>query len=148
MIERRIAMNKFLSFILTACMILSLAANFVTAGESIDAQTEKDDFFKVLLVGNSLSDDASDAGYTEGSTLHRILKSMVGEDTKVAVGLVWSGGKTLAWHATVAEYGMTEGGHYTFGYIEDGTGWNYIVGVDSTAAALEYTDWDAVVLQP
>ena len=113
-------MKKLLSIILVASMLMSFAITAVFAVENEGSPSEKDDFFKVLLIGNSLSDDASDAGYTEGSTLQRILKSMLGEETKVAVGLMWSGGKSLAWHATVAEYGMTEGHHYTFGYIEDG----------------------------
>ena len=145
--KRRIAM-KFSALVMTACLLLSTLVMGALADTNPTNAVGDDGNFKVLLIGNSMSDDAADSGYSDTIKLWEILKSMVGENTNVVVGLMWSGGKTLAWHATVAEYGMTDGQHYVFAYIEDGKNWSYIGGIDTTAKALSYTDWDAVVLQP
>ncbi len=98
---------------------------------------------KVLFIGNSFSDDATDSGYFDDSTLYAMLENMLGEG-KVGVGLVWHGGKTMAWHASMAKNDFKE---YSFFYTDSRDGWDY-VGPGSTAEALAYTDWDVVVLQP
>ena len=136
--------KRALAVLLTVAVLVSLAV--FTASEEPAATDDKfaDGAFKVLFIGNSASDDATDCGYQKDSKLYEIMKSMVGDGVKVEVGLCWSGGKSLAWHATVAE---TDSGEYTFMYHPDGGEWE-ILSAPSSAHALRYTDWDAVVLQP
>lgn len=137
--------GKITSVLLVLAMILSLCV-FTSAEEAAAEADDKfaDGTFKVLFIGNSASDDATDSGYQKDSKLYEIMKAMVGDSVKIDIGLCWSGGKTLAWHATVAEAGN---GEYTFMYHADGDEWK-ILSAPNSASALEYTDWDAVVLQP
>ncbi|MBR5253152.1 MAG: DUF4886 domain-containing protein [Clostridia bacterium] len=107
------------------------------------------DTFKVLFIGNSYSDDATD-GYSGGmyysnSNLLAMLESKVGRGN-AAVGLAWSGGKTMAWHASMAK---TNASSHTFVYTDNRSkGWEVINGSSTVADAIKYTDWDVVVLQP
>ncbi len=114
-----------------------------------DAVTEPLDYaalisdgtFKVLFIGNSFSTDAGTTGQTQ---LLDILQALLGEDVTVTVGVCYSGGKTMTWHATQAERNEQS---YTMTVIQSGGRWRS-VGTVSSAEALSYTDWDAVSLQP
>lgn len=138
-------MTKILSVLLAVATLMSLAVFTASAEDPAPADDKfADGHFKVLFIGNSASDDATDSGYQKDSKLYEIMKAMVGDSCKIDIGLCWSGGKTLAWHATVAEAGN---GEYTFMYHADGDEWK-ILSASCSADALKYTDWDAVVLQP
>ena len=120
-----------------------LALVLIVTALPVSAGMKKDDGeFKVLFIGNSYSDDVTDGGYFEDSTLYNIMKSMVG-DREIGVGLLWSGGKTMAWHASMAKQDLP----YSFFYTDSSDGWSY-VGGRTPREALTYTDWDAIVLQP
>ncbi len=135
---------RALSLLLTAVMLLSLCATGVTvSAEDKNEELFSDGTFKVLFIGNSASDDATDSGYQNDSKTWEIMKNMVGEDVGIELGLCWSGGKTLAWHATAAELGYES---YTF-MLNTDNNWRYI-GAKTSEYALKYTDWDAVILQP
>lgn len=135
--------RRTLSLVLTAVMLMSLCA----VGATVSAEDKKELFsdgsFKVLFIGNSASDDATDSGYQQDSKTWEIMKSMVGDDVDVELGLCWSGGKTMAWHATVAAMGESD---YTF-MLNKNNKWQHI-GTTTSEYALKYTDWDAVIIQP
>ena len=97
-------------------IMLIVSALPVSAGMKKD-----DDEFKVLFIGNSYSDDVTDGGYFEDSTLYNVMKSMVG-DREIGVGLLWSGGKTMAWHASMAKQDLP----YSFFYTDSAEGWDYL----------------------
>jgi len=141
---KRTFFAKIISAVLVLAMLLSICIFPVDAEETPADDKFADGTFKVLFIGNSASDDATDSGYQDDSKLYEIMKAMVGDTAKIDIGLCWSGGKTLAWHATVAEAGN---GEYTFMYHADGDKWK-ILSASCSADALKYTDWDAVVLQP
>lgn len=141
---KRTFFAKIISAVLVLSTLLSLCIFPADAEEAPADDKFADGHFKVLFIGNSASDDATDSGYQKDSKLYEIMKAMVGDSCKIDIGLCWSGGKTLAWHATVAEAGN---GEYTFMYHADGDEWK-ILSASCSADALKYTDWDAVVLQP
>jgi len=140
---KRSIFRRITAMVLALIMVLSLCV--FTSADDAEADDKFDDgAFKVLFIGNSASDDATDSGYQKDSKLYEIMKSMVGDTCRIEIGLCWSGGKTMAWHATVANEGT---GDYTFMYHADGDEWKYL-GSCNSATALTYTDWDAVILQP
>ena len=102
----------------------------------------EDGEFKILLIGNSFSEDASNAGMPNSQMLD-ILQAMLGEDVSVTVGLCYNGGKGLNWHATQSEQGSSS---YSLRVIstESGSWKNY--GSYTSAKALTFTDWDVVTL--
>ena len=101
-----------------------LALVLIVTALPVSAGMKKDDGeFKVLFIGNSYSDDVTDGGYFEDSTLYNIMKSMVG-DREIGVGLLWSGGKTMAWHASMAKQDLP----YSFFYTDSSDGWSYVGG--------------------
>ncbi len=105
----------------------------------------EDGEFNLLLIGNSFSEDASNCGQgMKTSQLLDILQSMLGEDVSVTVGLCYSGGKGLNWHATQSEQGNR---NHSLRVIssEEGTWKSH--GACSSAEALAWTDWDVVSLQ-
>lgn len=102
---------------------------------------------KILLVGNSLSQDAAD--YTSDnkqSQLYNIIKSMVGDNCYVKIGALCSGAKSAGWHATVAE---SNAAVYQFSIISDDTNglWKSTSGVTSQDA-LTSDKWDYITIQP
>ena len=102
--------------------------------------------FKLLLIGNSLSNDAADVNVNNESQLYNIIKSMVGDDVYVEIGVLYSGAKTAAWHATVAEANARG---YTFYIISDDTNGVWKSNSDYTAKeGLTYDAWDVVTIQP
>ena len=102
--------------------------------------------FKLLLIGNSLSNDAADVRVNQDSQLYNLIKSMVADDVFVQIGVLYSGAKTAAWHATVAESGSEA---YTFYLINDDTNGIWRSYSDYTSkAGLTYDAWDYVTLQP
>ena len=103
----------------------------------------EDGEFKILLIGNSFSQDASSHG-TE-SQLYNILQEMLGEDVKVTLGLLYSGGKGVHWFATQTEQGSTKPGFYTI--TPENQKW-VSKGGTTTQTALTWADWDVVTLQP
>ena len=122
-------------------------------GSYVDTYTDKlvhdaleDGEFKLLLIGNSYSEDASNCGQgMKDSQLLNILQSMLGEDVNITIGLCYSGGKSMAWHATQVERGARS---YSLRIISsDQPAWRSLGSVTS-AQALEYTGWDVVTLQP
>ena len=119
----------------------SLAGNI--REPNVDLTLKKE--FKLLLIGNSYSEDVSCCGQgMPDSQLFDILQSMLGEDAEVTVGAIISGGKGINWHATQAEQGTKT---YYFKTISSDTKtWKTYNSVTS-AEALAWTDWDAVSLQ-
>lgn len=102
--------------------------------------------FKLLLIGNSLSNDAADVRVNQDSQLYNLIKSMVADDVFVQIGVLYSGAKTAAWHATVAESGSEA---YTFYLINDDTNGIWKSYSDYTSReGLTYDAWDCVTLQP
>ncbi len=118
--------------------------NFSEPGVTLDIFRS----FKLLLIGNSLSQDASDCqgGSGSQSQLYNIVKAMLGENSYVEIGIAYGGAKTAAWHATRAE--KNDGG-YAFNLISDETEglWSSLGG-STFERALTYTDWDYVTIQP
>lgn len=102
--------------------------------------------FKLLLIGNSLSNDAADVNVNNESQLYNIIKAMVGDDVYVQIGVLYSGAKTAAWHATAAENNSEV---YTFYLINSDTDglWKSYSSFTS-ANGLSYDAWDIVTLQP
>ena len=105
-----------------------------------------EDSFKVLLIGNSYSEDASNCYPMETSRMYTMLKNAY-PDKHVTVGLCYSGGKTMAWHWDKAQNNKAE---YSFRVIDDEKPEWYagIPGTVTSAQALEWADWDVVSLQP
>ena len=102
---------------------------------------------KILLIGNSLSQDAAD--YTSNnkpSQLYNIIKAMAGEDCYVKIGALCAGAKTAGWHATMAE---TNAPQYQFSVISDDTNglWTSSSGVTSVQG-LTADKWDYITIQP
>ena len=104
--------------------------------------------FKLLLLGNSLSMDAADnsSGGTT-SQLYNIIKAMLGENSYVVIGTLYSGAKSATWHATMAEQQLEK---YQFSVISDDTNglWKVISAGTTSKEGLLYTDWDYVTIQP
>ena len=103
----------------------------------------EDGEFKILLIGNSFSEDASNAGMPNSQMLD-ILQAMLGDDVKITVGLCYSGGKGLNWHATQSEQGNSS---YSLRIISTESGKWTSLGSYTSADALKWTDWDVVSLQ-
>ena len=101
--------------------------------------------FKLMLIGNSYSEDASNGTHTTGSQLLDILQAMLGENAEVTVALLSSGGKGMHWHATQAEQRNPA---YSFKVISTSNPTWKSLGSYTSADALAWTDWDAVSLQP
>ena len=104
--------------------------------------------FRLLLLGNSLSLDAADnSGGGTSSMLYDIIKSMLGENSYVEIGTLYSGARTAAWHATMAR---DEVASYQFSVISDDTDgvWSVISNSCTSLFGLSYSDWDAVTIQP
>ena len=132
--------------------VARLKENYDGSGEKIlDNYTDprgyewmlEDGEFKILLIGNSFSEDASNAGMPNSQMLD-ILQAMLGEDVSVTVGLCYSGGKGLNWHATQSEQGNKS---YSLRVIGTETGKWKSYGSYTSANALTFTDWDVVSLQ-
>lgn len=104
--------------------------------------------FRLLLLGNSLSLDAADnSGGGTASVLYDIVKAMLGENSYVEIGTLYSGARTAAWHATMAR---DEVSAYQFSIISDSTDgkWSVISNSCTSKYGLTYTDWDVVTVQP
>ncbi len=132
--------------------ILTLLFQIIPAASAGDTATK--DHLKILLIGNSYSEDVSDSrtnddmtAYLGYSTLYNMIKSVVGDGCDVEIGLIMSGGKSFQWHATMAE---TEGEQYAFRLVGDSTEGLWVTVKDPATSkyALEYTEWDVVTLQP
>ena len=120
-----------------------------TAGGSFTANgvtnTVKKEF-KVLLIGNSYSEDASDwTGNGAVSHSYEVYKSLLDDDVDLTIGLMASGGKVLAWHATNA-YNNTAA--YTLRLTGEDGKWTSVGTVKTIKDALAYDEWDVVSLQP
>ncbi len=106
----------------------------------------EDNEIKILLIGNSYTEDASNCGQgVVDSQLYSIIQSMVGEDVKVTVGVLISGGKGMNWHATQAE---NDNSAYYFTTITTDTKKWATNQRKSMSSALSYTNWDMISLQP
>jgi len=106
----------------------------------------EDGEFKILLIGNSYSQDAANCGQgMQTSQLYDILQAMLGERVKVTVGLLQSGGKNVAWHATQADKNLSSGSFTVLS--SDNTTWQSL-GSSTSANAISWTNWDVVTLQP
>ena len=120
----------------------SAAAEINAPGVKLDLKKQ----FKLLLIGNSYSEDASNCGQgMQDSQLLNMLQAMLGEDAEVTVALLSSGGKGMHWHATQAEQGNTA---YSFKVITSNNPVWKSQGSYTSADALAWTDWDVVSLQP
>ncbi len=137
--------KRLISFLLAAVMI-------VAAIPGVSAASKR--HFKILFIGNSYSEDATD-GFTypngdvyEGySTFYKMMKKALGGGVELEIALAMSGGKSMTWHATTA---ANEQENYEFRVVGDETDglWKNVPDVRTTAGALSYDNWDAVVLQP
>ena len=120
-----------------------------TAGERFTADGVTNNVkkeFKVLLIGNSYSEDASD--WTDNGTVshsYEVYKSLMGDNVELTIGLMASGGKVLAWHATNA-YNNTAA--YTLRLTGEDGKWTSVGTVKTIKDALAYEEWDVVSLQP
>jgi len=103
--------------------------------------------YQLLLIGNSLSQDAADnSGAGTASQLYNIIKAMLGESSFVEIGTLYSGAKTAAWHATMASQDAPK---YAFTVISDATGGKWkSLGTSTLKYGLEYTSWDHITIQP
>jgi hypothetical protein len=120
----------------------SAAAEIKESGVTLNLKKQ----FKLLLIGNSYSEDASSCGQgMQDSQLLNILQAMLGEDAEVTVALLSSGGKGINWHATQAEQGNSA---YSFKIISSNSPTWTTIGSASSYQALTWTDWDVVSLQP
>ena len=105
----------------------------------------EDGEFKILMIGNSFTGDASNYAYNKKSQLHSILEAMLGDDVKVTVAILVMGDRGLNWHATQAYYNKAVCELQV--YTTDSPYWrNY--SARTHAEALQWTDWDIVSLQP
>ena len=106
----------------------------------------KDGAFKVLLIGNSYSEDAANCG--QGMTTSRLYSMLKNAwpDKEIVVGLLYSGGKTMAWHYDKALRGVAAESLRVVD--DDHTEWYTVAETITAADALEWTDWDVVTLQP
>jgi len=128
----------FIKFTAVIMSVMLICGSFVFAAD--DKKSNEDDHLKILFIGNSGMDDATD-GSVPDSMLYKMMKSMIG-DRKLTIGLGWSGGKSIAWHATTYE----NGGDILFFHADETSTWTY-AGDFSHKEIFDYTDWDAVVLQ-
>ena len=121
-----------------------LAAQEIIPAKGYDWMLE-DGVFNLLLIGNSYSEDASNCGQgMKSSQLLDILKTMLGEDVKIQIGLCYSGGKGINWHATQSEQGNAA---YSLRTIStDDPAWKS-QGACTSADALVWADWDVISLQ-
>ena len=99
--------------------------------------------FNILLIGNSFSKDASNVEMPNSQMLD-ILQAMLGDHVSVTVGVCFSGGKGLNWHATQSEQGNKK---YSLWVINSENGTWESCGSSTSANALAWTDWDVVSLQ-
>ena len=116
-------------------------ANFSASGVTKTVKKE----FKVLLIGNSYSEDASDWNSSKISQSYKIFKSLMGDDVELKIGLMASGGKVLAWHATNASKNNAK---YTLRLAGEDGKWTTDRSVSTIKDALAYDEWDVVSLQP
>ena len=119
------------------------------AQESIPAKGYEwmleDGKFNILLIGNSYSEDASSCGSgMNTSQLLDILAAMLGDDIEITVGLFYSGGKGINWHATQADQGNKV---CSLRVIDTNTGTWKSYSTITADAALTWADWDVVTLQ-
>ena len=108
----------------------------------------EDGEFKILLIGNSFTEDASNFGAAYSvldSQLYTLLQALLGEDVKVTVGILTSGGKGMNWHASQA-YSDTAA-CYLWVISTDNPAWSRVSQM-THAKALGWTKWDAVSVQP
>ena len=105
----------------------------------------EDGKFNLLLIGNSFSEDASNCGSgMKTSQMLDILRAMLGDDVEITVGLFYSGGKGLNWHATQAYQGNKA---CSLRVIDTKTGTWKSYGTMTAEDALQWTEWDIVSLQ-
>ncbi len=119
----------------------SIAENFEEPGVNLVLKKQ----FKMLMVGNSLTNDAANRhqGMTQ-SQLHDVLQAMLGKDAEITIGVIFNGGRSVSWYATQTELGTK----HTLGIISsDNNIWGS-AGSFTMEEALSWTDWDAVSLQP
>ena len=105
----------------------------------------EDGEFKILLIGNSFTRDASNYSPGISSQLHTILQAMLGDNVKVTVGILVKSDRGLNWHATQASYGEASADFHL--YSTDNPTWTS-KGLRTHADALQWTNWDIVSLQP
>ncbi|MBQ1232283.1 MAG: DUF4886 domain-containing protein, partial [Clostridia bacterium] len=127
---------------------VKVTAYYGSAAEHLDepgVELKLKKVFKLLLIGNSYSEDASSCGQgMPDSQLFNILQAMLGEDAEVTLGAIISGGKGINWHATQAEQGKAS---YGFKVMSSDTKTWKSYGSVTSAEALAWTDWDVVSLQ-
>ena len=116
-------------------------ANFSAFGVTKTVKKE----FKVLLIGNSYSEDASDWNSSMISQSYKIFKSLMDDDVELEIGLMAHGGKVLAWHATNA---FTNAAKYSLRLAGEDGKWTTDRSVSTIKDALAYDEWDVVSLQP
>ena len=102
--------------------------------------------FRLLLIGNSYSEDASNCG--QGMVTSRLLTMLQNAwpDKQIELGLLYSPGKSMAWCYDKAMRGQSSHSLRVIGGSR--TRWTeerYRMRIDE---ALNWADWDAISLQP
>ncbi|MBR5291140.1 MAG: DUF4886 domain-containing protein, partial [Erysipelotrichaceae bacterium] len=157
----KLLMHKIYKWLLVLMLLIQSVPNYsslhVHAEEEHDHEHEEtqqvveidekdyldDGVFRLLLIGNSFSQDASNSGQTQ---LLDILKAMLPEGTKIEIGHYTSGGKTVAWYASRAR---NDEAFCSLSMITSDTGkWKGVLGKSTISTVLEYKDWDVVTIQP
>ena len=101
--------------------------------------------FKLLMVGNSLTNDAAnrEQGMTQSQLLD-ILQAMLGNDVEITIGVIFNGGRSLSWYATQTE----QKNKFKLGVISTQNNTWGSAGSLTVEEAFEWTDWDVISLQP
>lgn len=105
----------------------------------------EDGEFKILLIGNSFTEDASNYAHNVQSQLYTILQAMLGKDVKITIAILVNGDRGMNWHATQA-YNNAAIGDFRV-YTSKAPYWKSY-GPRTHAQALQWTNWDVVSLQP
>ena len=108
----------------------------------------EDGEFKILMIGNSFTEDASNLGRPYDvldSQLHTLLQAMLGDGVKVTVGIMTSGGKGMNWHASQAY--ANNAICYLQVVSSDNPAWRSVSKM-THADALKWANWDVVSVQP
>ena len=106
----------------------------------------EDKELKLLMCGNSFTEDASNLTQADGtSQLFSIIQAMVGVDIKVTIGTITSGGKGLNWHASQAK--EKNNCYYLNVISTDNPKWTRIKEINFIDA-ISWTNWDMISIQP
>ena len=126
--------------------VLVLSENPAQKAALAGCRVSMRDTFRLLLVGNSYSEDAANCGQgMETSRLYTMLKNAWPEK-EIEIGLLYSPGKSAAWFYDKAVRDEAAMSLRMIGGSR--SEWTTVSSRMSLKQALNLTDWDAVTLQP